>query len=89
MSQGLKETLFNLARNPLVVSRMSGKKLVYLLAVIVASLGMFLPLLYGAVPFVRELLGSDPLPKSLVLMLLGWAVAYFTYEEEKEGFTAS
>ncbi|NJE49918.1 hypothetical protein E3E30_10150 [Thermococcus sp. 9N3] len=69
---------------------MEWKRVVYHVAVVVAALGMFLPLLYGAVPLVRELLGSNPLLKSLAVIALGWLTAYFTFEEEKRGeLTAS
>ncbi|WP_167729486.1 hypothetical protein [Thermococcus sp. 9N3] len=70
--------------------KMEWKRVVYHVAVVVAALGMFLPLLYGAVPLVRELLGSNPLLKSLAVIALGWLTAYFTFEEEKRGeLTAS
>ncbi|MEO2152478.1 MAG: hypothetical protein ABGW50_07465 [Thermococcus sp.] len=70
--------------------KMEWTRVVYHVAVVVAALGMFLPLLYGAVPFVRELLGSNPLLKSLAVIALGWLTAYFTFEEEKrEELTAS
>ncbi|AHL23284.1 hypothetical protein [Thermococcus nautili] len=68
---------------------MEWKRVVYHVAVVVAALGMFLPLLYGAVPLVRELLGSNPLLKSLAVIALGWLTAYFTFEERGEKVTAS
>ncbi|WP_042691808.1 hypothetical protein [Thermococcus nautili] len=69
--------------------KMEWKRVVYHVAVVVAALGMFLPLLYGAVPLVRELLGSNPLLKSLAVIALGWLTAYFTFEERGEKVTAS
>jgi len=64
---------------------MKARELVYVLAVITTALGMFLPLLYGALGTVRVLLGSNPLLKSLGLILIGWAIAYLTFEEEEGG----
>ena len=61
---------------------MGWKRVVYHVAVTVTALGTFLPLLYGAVPFIRKLLGSDPLLNSLAVMALGWLTAYLTFEEE-------
>ena len=60
---------------------MNGRRIVYPLAIIITALGMFLPLLYGSVGAVRELLGSDPLPKSVLITLLGWLIAYATFGE--------
>jgi hypothetical protein len=68
---------------------MGWKKATYRLAVLVTALGMFLPLLYGYLPGLRELLGSHPLLVSVAIMLLGWVVAYFTFEEGREEVTAS
>ena len=63
---------------------MDGKGFVYHISVVLTALGMFLPLLYGAVGFVRELLGSNPLLKSLAIIALGWVIAYLTFEERNE-----
>ncbi|WP_456420978.1 hypothetical protein [Thermococcus sp.] len=72
---------------------MSGRKPVYYTAVIATAVGMFLPLLYGSLGWVRELLGSNPLLKSLALIVAGWLIAYVTFEEEGketgEGLTVS
>ncbi len=72
---------------------MEGKRVVYHASVVTAALGMFLPLLYGAVGPVREALGSNPLLKSLGIIVLGWIIAYITFEEKEESredtFTAS
>ncbi len=72
---------------------MEAKMLVYHISVITTALGMFLPLLYGAVGPVREVLGSNPLLKSLAIIILGWIIAYITFEEKEESrentFTAS
>jgi len=64
---------------------MRGKRVAYYTAVFVAALGMFLPLLYGAVPLIRKLLGSNPLLKSVAVISLSWVVAYFTFEEAENG----
>ncbi|NJE54026.1 hypothetical protein [Thermococcus sp. 21S9] len=70
--------------------KMEWKRLLYHVAVIVTALGMFLPLLYGYLPWVRKLLGTQPLLSSLAIIVIGWVVAYFTFEEEKrEELTAS
>ena len=68
---------------------MSGKGLVYKLAVVTTAVGMFLPVLYGTIGHLRELLGSEPLLKSLAVVVIGWVVAYFTFEEGREELTAS
>ncbi len=63
------------------------KQLLYHVAVVVAALGMFLPLLYGYLPVLRKLLGNQPLLVSVAIIVLGWVIAYFTFEEK--GSTAS
>ncbi len=72
---------------------MEGKRLVYHISVITTALGMFLPLLYGAVGPIREVLGSNPLLKSLAIIVLSWVIAYLIFEEKGESredtFTAS
>ncbi len=74
----------------IAVLKMKWKRVVYHIAVIVAALGMFLPLLYGAVPIVRELLGSNPLIKSVTVITLSWLIAYLTFGDGKrEELTAS
>jgi len=64
------------------------KRLIYVVAVVTAALGMFLPIIYGSVGFVRELLGSNPLIKSAAVIAFSWLVAYATFEGE-ESATAS
>jgi hypothetical protein len=58
------------------------KRAIYILAVIVTALGLFLPVLYGNVHFLRNLLGKDPLPASVLITVIGWAIAYLTFEED-------
>ncbi|MBP1911155.1 hypothetical protein [Thermococcus stetteri] len=59
------------------------KKVAYTFAVIMAAFGMFLPLVYGAVPAVQRLLGKNPLLKSLGISLIFWILAYILLEEEE------
>ncbi|WP_457742842.1 hypothetical protein [Thermococcus sp.] len=61
---------------------MAIRELVYTVTVVTIALGMFLPVLYGSVGIVRELLGSNPLIKSTALVSLSWLVAYVTFKEE-------
>ncbi|WP_456367284.1 hypothetical protein [Thermococcus sp.] len=59
------------------------RKVVYYASVIMASFGLFLPLIYGSLSFVHGLLGSNPLLKSLALSLIFWTLAYLTFEEKE------
>ena len=63
---------------------MNGRELVYHLAVTVTAFGMFLPLLYGSIGWIRELLGSNPLLKSLAIIVIGWLIAYVAFGEDGE-----
>lgn len=68
------------------------KKVAYTFAVIMAAFGMFLPLIYGAVPALQRLLGENPLLKSLGTSVIFWVLAYVLFEEEEKStqdFTAS
>ncbi|AMQ18291.1 hypothetical protein A0127_03445 [Thermococcus peptonophilus] len=67
------------------------KRVAYTFAVIMAAFGMFLPLIYGAVPVIQRLLGENPLLKSLGISIIFWVLAYVLFEEEEKGadFTAS
>ena len=56
--------------------------MVYSMGVIITALGLFLPILYGNVGPLRELLGNDPLLKSLAITLFGWLMAYITFEDD-------
>lgn len=67
------------------------KKVAYYTSVLIAALGMFLPLIYGAVPAIQRLLGGNPLLKSLGVSIIFWILAYLLFEEEEKSadFTAS
>lgn len=83
-----KRNVFIPPVHPIQGGSMGIRRLIYVVAVVTAALGMFLPIIYGSVGFVRELLGSNPLIKSAAVILISWLVAYVTFEEE-ESATAS
>jgi predicted tellurium resistance membrane protein TerC len=59
------------------------KGVAYKFSVIATAFGMFLPLIYGAVPAIQKLLGKDPLLKSLGISVVFWILAYYLFEEEE------
>ncbi len=58
------------------------RRAVYMAFVIITALGMFLPVLYGNVSFLRNAI-KDPLPVSLAIMVIAWLFAYYLYPEEE------
>ncbi|WP_297499287.1 hypothetical protein [Thermococcus sp.] len=58
------------------------RRAVYLASVVAAALGMFLPILYGNVRFLRSVM-EDPLPVSVAVMVAAWLFAYLLYTEDE------
>jgi len=53
--------------------------------VIITALGMFLPVVYGSIGPLKDILGDNILLKSAAIVVFGWVLAYLTFEESESG----